>query len=93
MNLLDHRAPSDWQSLDSTDADIGSSEPVLLPGGLVFEIGKQGLGYLLSASSLGGTGAAPRYQASVCSGSWGGGVYYNGVIYVTCSNGLHAVSR
>ena len=29
MNLLDHWAPSDWQSLDSTDVDIGSSEPVL----------------------------------------------------------------
>ena len=92
MNLLDHWAPSDWQSLDSSDADIGSSEPVLLPGGLVFEIGKQGLGYLLSAPSLGGTGVAPRYQASVCSGSWGGAVYYAGVIYVACSNGLHALS-
>ena len=92
VNLLDHWAPPDWQSLDSSDADIGSSEPVLLPGGLVFEIGKQGLGYLLSAASLGGTGVAPRYQASVCSGSWGGAVYYAGVIYVTCSNGLHALS-
>jgi outer membrane protein assembly factor BamB len=56
MNLLDHWAPSDWQSLDSSDADIGSSAPVLLPGGLVFEIGKQGLGYVLSAANLGGTG-------------------------------------
>jgi hypothetical protein len=65
---------------------------VLLPGGLVFEIGKQGLGYLLSASSLGGTGVAPRYEASVCNGSWGGAVYHSGVIYVTCSNGLHALS-
>jgi hypothetical protein len=66
--------------------------PVLLPGSQVFEIGKQGLGYLLSASSLGGTGAAPGYQASVCTGSWGGAVSYSGVIYVTCSNGLHALS-
>jgi polyvinyl alcohol dehydrogenase (cytochrome) len=92
MNLLDHWAPSDWQSLDSSDADIGSGAPVLLPGGLVFEIGKQGLGYLLSAANLGGTGTPAPYQASVCSGSWGGGVYFSGVIYVTCSNGLHALS-
>ena len=91
VNLLDYWAPSDWQSLDGSDADIGSSAPILLPGGLVFEIGKQGIGYLLTASSLGGVGA-PRYQASVCSGSWGGGIYFNGIIYVTCSNGLHALA-
>ena len=92
MNLLDHWAPSYFASLDSSDADIGSSSPVLLPGGLVFEIGKQGRGYLLSASSLGGEGATPRQESSVCGGSWGGGIYDNGVIYVTCSDGLHALA-
>ena len=92
LSVLDHWAPSNWASLDSSDADLGSSMPVLLPGGLVFEIGKAGVGYLLSASSLGGTGAAPVYQASVCGGSWGGGIYVTGVIYVTCSNGIHALS-
>ena len=92
MNLLDHWAPANFASLDSSDLDLGSSEPVLLPGGLVFEIGKQGIGYLLSASSLGGTGAAPHYSASACGGSWGGGIYYGGSIYVTCNNGLHALA-
>jgi hypothetical protein len=92
LSVLDHWAPSNWASLDSSDADLGSSMPVLLPGGLVFEIGKAGVGYLLSASSLGGTGAAPVYQASVCGGSFGGGIYVNGVIYVSCSNGMHALS-
>ena len=92
MNLLDHWAPSTWQSLDSGDVDLGSSAPVLLPGGLVFQIGKQGVGYLLSASSLGGTGGSPLYQASVCGGSWGGAVYDAGIIYVTCSSGLRALA-
>ena len=92
MNLLDHWAPADFASLDSSDLDLGSSEPVLLPGGLVFEIGKQGIGYVLSASSLGGTGAAPRYSASACGGSFGGGIYYNGNVYVACNNGLHALA-
>lgn len=92
LNLIDYWAPSDWQSLDSSDLDLGSSEPVLLPGNLVFEVGKQGIGYLLSASHLGGEGASPAYQAKVCAGSWGGGVYYNGVIYVTCSDGLRALT-
>jgi hypothetical protein len=92
LSVLDYWAPSNWSSLDSGDADLGSSMPLLLGGGLVFQIGKAGVGYLLSASSLGGTGAPPLYQASVCSGSYGGGVYYNGVIYVACSNGVHALS-
>jgi outer membrane protein assembly factor BamB len=92
LNVLDHWAPSNWSSLDSSDTDLGSSMPLLLPGGLVFEMGKQGVGYLLSASNLGGTGGAPAYSASVCGGSWGGGIYLNGVIYVTCSNGLHALA-
>lgn len=91
MNLLDHWAPSTWQSLDSGDVDLGSSAPLLLPGGLVFQIGKEGVGYLLSASSLGGTGGSPLFQASVCGGSWGGAVYDAGIIYVTCSSGVQAL--
>jgi polyvinyl alcohol dehydrogenase (cytochrome) len=93
LNLLASWAPSNWQALDDGDTDLGSSEPLLLPGGLVFQIGKQGVGYLLSASSPGGTGAPPRYQAQICGGgSFGGDVYYAGAIYVTCTDGMHAVS-
>lgn len=92
LNMLQWWAPSNWQSLDGSDLDLGSSEPVLLPGRLVFEIGKQGIGYLLDASRLGGTGVSPIYSHSVCGGSWGGGIYVGGVIYVTCSNGLHALA-
>jgi outer membrane protein assembly factor BamB len=91
LNMLQWWAPSTWSSLDGSDLDIGSSMPVLLPGGLAFEIGKQGVGYLLDSASLGGTGAKPLYSHGVCGGSWGGGIYVNGVIYVTCSNGLHAL--
>jgi outer membrane protein assembly factor BamB len=101
LNLLDFWAPVEWPSLDMNDLDLGSSDPVLLPGGLVFQIGKQGVGYLLSASNPGGENAPPLFSASVCNGScpasacggsWGGGVYDDGVIYVACSNGLYALS-
>jgi outer membrane protein assembly factor BamB len=92
LNLVDHWAPSNWLSLDNGDTDLGSSDPLLLPNGLVFQIGKQGVGYLLSASNLRGTGASPLYQAQVCGGSYGGAVYYQGVIYVTCSDGLRALT-
>lgn len=91
MNLVDYWAPSDWSTLDGSDADLGSTMPLLLSDGVVFEIGKQGIGYLLSQSHLGGEGANPVYSASVCNGSWGGGIFVNGVLYVSCADGMHAL--
>lgn len=93
LNVLDWWAPANWQELDLEDLDLGSSVPVLLPDGLAFEIGKAGTGYLLNDSELGGVGAAPVYQAQVCSGgSYGGGIYSGGVIYVACLDGMHALA-
>lgn len=92
LNLLDNWAPSNWEALDEADLDVGSSEPLLLPNDLVFQIGKAGVGYLLSASHLGGDGASPAYQAQVCDGSWGGAIYSGGTIYVTCADGLRALA-
>jgi len=94
LSLLEHWAASNWQYLDEHDLDLGSSDPLLLPDGLVFQSGKAGVGYLLSAASLGGTGTGPLYQAQVCGltdVSDGGAVYYAGVIYVACSDGLRAL--
>jgi outer membrane protein assembly factor BamB len=88
MNRLDSWTPANWLLLDASDRDLGSSEPVLLPGGRAFQIGKEGVGYLLSESPL-----APRAQASICApGGFGGGVYSAGVIYPSCTDGLRAVS-
>jgi outer membrane protein assembly factor BamB len=91
LNVADYWAPTNWQSLDSSDQDLGSTEPLLLPDGLAFEIGKSGVGYLLSASHPGHIGGE-LHSASVCSGSWGGGIYLNGVIYVSCDDGMHALT-
>jgi polyvinyl alcohol dehydrogenase (cytochrome) len=92
LGLISYWAPSNWSYLDQNDIDLGSTEPLLLPDGLVFQIGKAGVGYLLNASALGGENAPPRFSASVCSGSYGGAIYYGGVIYVACSDGLRALS-
>ncbi|MGD0454359.1 MAG: Ig-like domain repeat protein [Solirubrobacteraceae bacterium] len=97
LELLEAWAPADWQKLDEHDQDLGSSDPVLLPDELAFEIGKQGVGVLLHTDALGGVGAAPTAELGVCGGSWGGGIYVAasasaGTLYVTCSDGLNAVS-
>jgi outer membrane protein assembly factor BamB len=93
LRPLDHWTPSNWRELDVKDFELGSSEPLLLPAGLLFQIGKAGEGYLLSASRLGGTGATPLFAAHVCNGAaFGGAVYFGGVIYVPCFDGLRALS-
>lgn len=97
LRVLDHWAPPNWQSLDLGDLDLGTADPLLLPGDLVFQIGKSGIGYLLNAKALRGTGAPPAYQAPVCSGaagpqSFGGAIYYGGVIYAACDDGLRALA-
>jgi outer membrane protein assembly factor BamB len=97
LTLAEYWAPAEWLELDSGDTDLGSSEPVLLPDGLLFEIGKQGVGLLLRSGALGGLGATPLAQLGVCGGSWGGGIYVpanasSGTIYVTCNDGLHALA-
>ena len=73
---LDWWAPPNWQSLDSSDADLGSSMPTLLPGGFLFQSGKDGNGYLLNGAALGHVSSAAAEASGFCSGgSFGGSVY------------------
>lgn len=86
-------AASDWQYTNENDLDLGSTGATLLPGGLVFSIGKDGIGYLLNASNLGGI-AGQLYNATVCGsyGAWGSTAYFNRTIFVPCGDGIHAIS-
>jgi polyvinyl alcohol dehydrogenase (cytochrome) len=92
---LDWWAPPNWQSLDSSDLDLGSSLPTLLPGGLLFESGKDGNGYLLNGADLGHVSSPVSDASGFCSGgSFGGSVYdpANSTIYAACGGGLRALS-
>ena len=61
-NPADYFTPSNWHQLDSEDADIGGSGPVLLdlagatPSKLIVALGKNGVAYLLNRDDLGGIG-------------------------------------
>jgi outer membrane protein assembly factor BamB len=92
---LDWWAPPNWQSLDSSDADLGSSMPTLLPGGLLFQSGKDGSGYLLNDAGLGHVTPAAAEAPGFCpDGSFGGSVYdsRDSTIYAACADGLRAIS-
>src|ERR1051325_7403464 len=60
---VDYWAPTNWQSLDSGDADLGGSGAIIVdvpganPSALVVALGKDGNAYLLNRSNLGGVSA------------------------------------
>jgi hypothetical protein len=69
-DTTDFWAPENWQSLDSSDLDIGGSGPLLVtvpgatPSTLVLALGKDGNAYLLNRSNLGGV-STPLAQLNV----------------------------
>jgi outer membrane protein assembly factor BamB len=92
LKLADSFAPTDWASLNATDTDLGSTNPVLLPHGRVFQVGKSGIGYLLDAEHLGGVGGQ-LHSGSVCRGSAFGAVAHDGdTMFVPCSDGVVQVT-
>jgi outer membrane protein assembly factor BamB len=93
LKVLDWFAPTDWAQLNRTDLDLGSISPLLLPNGLVFQIGKAGEGYLLRADHLGEIGGQ-AYAAPVCTGgsaAFGSTAFSAPYIYVPCRNGMVAL--
>ncbi len=89
LSLKDGFAPTQWPQDNASDADLGSTGPILLPGGLIFADGKSGLGYLLHADALGGVGGQAAMQ-SICR-SFGGFAASGSHVFVPCTDGLRQV--
>ncbi len=84
-------APSNWRSLDASDADLGSVGATFVSSiGAVVAIGKDGVAYLLSASQMGGVGGQIASR-SVCAGAWGGTAWSGQRVWIPCSDGLVAL--
>ena len=92
MAVLDWFAPSNWAQLNADDLDLGSTEPMFLNSSWLFQIGKEGVGYVLDANNLGNFGP-PLYSADVCDGggAYGGLAYSFPYLLVPCDNGLVAL--
>lgn len=91
LKLIDFFAPSNWIELNSKDFDLGSVGPTLLEGGRVFQVGKEGIGYLLDSDHLGGIGG--QLKSAFLQGCYaiGGTAYLAPYVYVPCDHGLKAV--
>jgi outer membrane protein assembly factor BamB len=85
-------APSNWVALNVNDIDLGSVGPTLIPPlGVVFAIGKEGVGYLLNSGQLGGVGGQVTSQ-HICSAAFGGTAWSGTTVFVPCTDGLYALS-
>lgn len=92
LSLRDGFAPVGWAQENSVDADLGSTGPVLLPGGRrVIAAGKGGGVYLADVERLGGVGGqlaqladCRSYGGSAVAAGPGGG----SVAYLPCAEGL-----
>jgi len=83
-------APTDWAHLNSSDSDLGSVGPMLLPGGRVLQIGKGSVAYLLHGGHLGGIGGQLA-TLDACFAT-GGDAYLPPLAYLPCVQGaLEAV--
>lgn len=91
LKMTSYFAPTDWAQWDQTDTDLGSTGPVVLPGNMAFQVGKDGTGFLFSRGDLGGVGGQ-KASAPVCQGgAYGSDAVSGETIYVPCSSGLAAV--
>ncbi len=90
LQAQDYFAPSDWAALSRRDADLGSTNPTLLDNGLLLQVGKAGIGYVLQSDRLGQIGGE-LFQAPLCSGAYGGTAYSGDTAFIACRDGLAAV--
>jgi outer membrane protein assembly factor BamB len=84
-------APANWAALNVADLDLGSTGPLLVPNGLVFQVGKSGEAYLLRQSNPGGIGGQVASLSIGCNASGGNAALHTGVIYVACQGGTRAL--
>ena len=78
-------APSTWADDNAHDLDLGSTQPALLPDGMLLEDGKRGTAYLVDAAHLGGVGGQVA-QADVCE-AYGGAAVQGSIVYEPCAQG------
>ena len=78
-------APSTWADDNAHDLDLGSTQPALLPDGMLLADGKRGVAYLVDSAHLGGVGGQMA-QAAVCE-AYGGAAVQGSVVYEPCAQG------
>lgn len=89
--VLDVFQPSSWRADNAADLDLGSTAPLLLGDGHLFQAGKQNRAYLLDPANLGGADHhTPLASLPLCS-AFGGNASIGTSVYVACNGGVQQV--
>jgi len=91
LAVRDWFAPTDWQSLNAGDVDLGSVGVVMLPNDRALAAGKAGIAYLLNRAKLGHIGGQIA-SAHVCSRAFGTAVTNGTSAFIPCEDGLVGVT-
>jgi polyvinyl alcohol dehydrogenase (cytochrome) len=83
-------APKDWRNLSAGDVDESSLAPLPVSGGRVFQIGKDGVGYLLG-NRLGGIGGELFSQRVCTSGAFGAAAFRAPLVVLQCGGANYAL--
>ena len=90
LRRLGFWAPKNWKSLSAGDVDESSIAPLPVSGGRVFQIGKDGVGYLLK-HGLGGIGGQ-LVGTPVCGGgAFGADAYRAPLVILQCGGANYAL--
>jgi len=90
LGFLDSFAPANWSDLNDGDLDLGSTGPLMVGNGIAFQAGKEGTGYLVDTSHMGGVGG-DLFHAKACYPAFGGNATANGYVYVPCTVAITAL--
>lgn len=92
LHELGFTAPDDWAFLNAHDLDVGSTGPILLPGGLAAVGAKDSKLHVSAIAHLGGVGteAAADPVCDTRAGAFGGMAASDRRLYVPCSDTLVA---
>ncbi|TMK41254.1 MAG: hypothetical protein E6G56_05160 [Actinobacteria bacterium] len=82
-------APADWSTLSGSDTDVGSISPIGLPGGRVFQSGKNGVGYVIGRR-MGGIGRQ-QFSRHICGSAFGAPALAGSTLLVPCAGSLVAL--
>jgi outer membrane protein assembly factor BamB len=84
LTELGYFEPSNWSALNQSGNEIGSAGPTILPNGFVFQMGKNGVGYILQQSDPGGKGGDVTELSVANCKAEGGNSTSPGWVYTGC---------
>ena len=83
--------PATYQADNASDLDLGSTAPVLVGDGQVFQLGKQGHAFLLDSANLGGADRhTPLASIDACA-AYGADATLGTSVFVACRGSLQQI--